>query len=259
MDAISAIGQRIAQIQSMVADPASAVAGGGIGGASSSGTAFEAALAEALSAGTGTTSGDGNSGCSVLDALGLTGSSGPGSTASSALDTLGLSGTGTTSSLLAALGLTGSSGLGLPSTASGADGGLDANGVPAALAGYGNGHIPAAALAPVGSTGVRMWQPAAQALTSLIAAARADGVTIGVTEGYRSYDEQVSLAKTKGLYSQGGLAAEPGTSEHGWGMAADLGLDATAQAWMQANASRFGFVADTPREAWHWAYHPSVA
>ena len=104
-----------------------------------------------------------------------------------------------------------------------------------------------------------MWQPAAQALTDLIAAAKADGVTVGVTEGYRPYDEQVALAKSKGLYSQGGLAAEPGTSEHGWGMAADLRLDPTAQAWMTANARRFGFVADVPRESWHWAYHPSGA
>ena len=115
------------------------------------------------------------------------------------------------------------------------------------------------ALAPVGTTGARMWQPAAQSLSDLIAAAKADGVTIGVTEGYRSYDEQVSLAKTKGLYSQGGLAAQPGTSEHGWGIAADLKLDSAGLAWMKANASRYGFVADTPRESWHWAYHPSTA
>jgi hypothetical protein len=45
----------------------------------------------------------------------------------------------------------------------------------------------------------------------------------------------------------------------GWGVAADLRLDGTALTWMRANAGRFGFVADTPRESWHWAYHPAAA
>lgn len=253
MDAISTISQRIAQIQSLVADPAQAVSGSTTGGASSSatsasGTAFEAALSEALAA--GSTDGSGTSSGSLQDLLGL-GSSGSGT---SGLAGLGLSGTGDSAALLAALGLSGAA-TGTASTT----GTLNAQGVPADLAAYGNGHIPAAALAPVGTTGARLWQPAAQALTGLIAAAKADGVTIGVTEGYRSYDEQVSLAKSEGLYSQGGLAAQPGTSEHGWGMAADLQLDGQAQAWMRANAGRFGFVADVPRESWHWAYRPSAA
>ncbi len=281
MDAISTIGQRIAQIQSLVADPAQAVSATTTGGASSasaaSGTAFAAVLAQALAA--GTSSADATSSGSLLDSLGLgssaaglTGSSG--GTGSSDLSALGLSGTaasgtalsgGGVSSLLAALGLSGVSGAsgattpGATSAAAAAGGRLDANGVPAELASYGNGRIPAAALAPVGSTGARMWQPAAQALTGLIAAAKADGVTIGVTEGYRPYDEQVSLAKSEGLYSQGGLAAVPGTSEHGWGLAADLRLDGPALTWMRANAGRFGFVADVPRESWHWAYHPASA
>lgn len=46
----------------------------------------------------------------------------------------------------------------------------------------------------------------------------------------------------------------PGTSPHGWGMAVDLDLNAQAQSWMRANAGRFGFVEDTPREPWHWVY-----
>jgi D-alanyl-D-alanine carboxypeptidase len=60
----------------------------------------------------------------------------------------------------------------------------------------------------------------------------------------------------KGLYSQGGLAAKPGTSEHGWGMATDLDLNNKAQAWMRANGEKYGFVENTPREPWHWAYKP---
>ena len=82
-------------------------------------------------------------------------------------------------------------------------------------------------------------------------------VTIGINETYRPYEEQVQLAETKGLYSKGGLAAKPGTSEHGWGIAADLQLNGAAQAWMQRNAPSYGFKADVAGESWHWAYHPA--
>ncbi|MEV0136456.1 M15 family metallopeptidase [Dactylosporangium sp. NPDC050688] len=119
---------------------------------------------------------------------------------------------------------------------------------------YDNGRIPAAALAEVGSTGHRLAAPAAAAMEALLRRAQADGVTIGITDSYRGYDEQVDLARRKGLYSQGGLAAKPGTSDHGWGLAVDLDLDAKAQAWMRANAGRFGFTEDTPREPWHWKF-----
>lgn len=148
----------------------------------------------------------------------------------------------------AAAGTTGTSATAATSTA------RDADGVPLALAGYGNGKIPAAALHEVGSTGHRLWAPAADALESLIADAARDGVTIGITDSYRSYEAQVDVAARKGLYSQGGLAAVPGTSDHGWGMAVDLKLDDAAQSWMRANGGRYGFVEDTPREPWHWAY-----
>ncbi|MER7008748.1 M15 family metallopeptidase [Dactylosporangium sp. NPDC000555] len=129
-----------------------------------------------------------------------------------------------------------------------------AEGVPVELARYGNGRIPETALHPVGGTGHRLWAPVATALEALMRAARQDGVTIGITDSYRPYAEQVDLVKRKGLYSQGGLAARPGTSDHGWGLAVDLDLDAKAQAWMRANAGRFGFAETTPREPWHWAY-----
>lgn len=140
------------------------------------------------------------------------------------------------------------------SASAAADTARDADGVPVALAGYGNGRIPAEALHEVGSTGHRLWAPAADALERLIADAARDGVTVGITDSYRSYEAQVDVAARKGLYSQGGLAAVPGTSDHGWGMAADLKLDDAAQSWMRANGGRYGFVEDTPREPWHWAY-----
>ncbi|MDT4991283.1 MAG: zinc D-Ala-D-Ala carboxypeptidase [Actinoplanes sp.] len=134
--------------------------------------------------------------------------------------------------------------------------GLNSQGIPADLAAYGNGKVPASALEQVGATGQRLWAPAAEALTRLTVDAKAAGVTIGITDSYRSYAAQVDLAQRKGLYSQGGLAARPGTSEHGWGLAADLDLNGPALTWMRANAGRYGFDDDVARESWHWAYKP---
>ena len=124
---------------------------------------------------------------------------------------------------------------------------LNSKGIPIELVGYGNGKIPANALEKVGTTNHKLWAPAAQSLTRMIADAEKDGVKIGITDSYRPYAEQVDLAERKGLYSQGGLAAKPGTSDHGWGLAVDLDLNAGAQAWMRANAARYGFTENTPR------------
>ena len=134
---------------------------------------------------------------------------------------------------------------------------LDASGVPRGLLRYGNGKVPTDALGGIAGTNHRLWTPAARSLEALRAAAARDGVTIGITDSYRTYESQVSLAERKGLYSQGGLAAKPGTSDHGWGIATDLRLDGKAQTWMRANAGAYGFVEDTPREPWHWGYHPT--
>ncbi len=164
--------------------------------------------------------------------------------------TTGTSGTAFAQALALAQG-TATTGTGATAASTGARG---ADGVPVELAAYGNGKIPASALAEVGDTGHRLWAPAAESLERLRTDAARDGVTIGITDSYRSYASQVDVAARKGLYSQGGLAAVPGTSDHGWGMAADLDLDDAAQSWMRANAGRYGFVEDTPREPWHWAY-----
>jgi zinc D-Ala-D-Ala carboxypeptidase len=128
---------------------------------------------------------------------------------------------------------------------------------PAELVGYGNGQIPSEALAPLGVGSHRLWAPAATAFQQMSAAAAADGVTIGVTDSYRSYDSQVDLARRKGLYSQGGLAATPGTSNHGWGLALDLDLDDQAQSWMREHGWQYGFVESVPREPWHFEYRPA--
>lgn len=134
---------------------------------------------------------------------------------------------------------------------------VDAKGVPIELQAYGNGRVPAEALSTISGTSQRLWAPAARSFEAMQAAAAAEGVTIGVTDSYRTYESQVDLVARKGLYSQGGLAAAPGTSMHGWGVATDLRLDASAQAWMRSNAGRYGFVENVAREPWHWQYKPT--
>ena len=131
---------------------------------------------------------------------------------------------------------------------------IGTDGIPTDLAAYGNGKVPRDALAPVGTTGHRLWAPASASLEGLLTAAKADGVDIGITDSYRSYESQVDVAERKGLYSEGGLAAKPGTSDHGWGMSVDLRLDGPALAWMRANGASHGFAEDVPREPWHWTF-----
>ena len=91
-------------------------------------------------------------------------------------------------------------------------------------------------------------------------AAAAEGITLRVTDTYRSYDEQVDLVARKGLYSEGGYGATPGTSNHGWGLALDADVnDPAVMSWMRTNAHRFGFVEAVPREPWHWEFRPTQA
>ena len=125
---------------------------------------------------------------------------------------------------------------------------------PAELRAYGNGKIPAGALTEIGVGSHRLYGPAAESFKRMMADAKAAGVDVGVTDSYRSYEQQVDLAERKGLYSQGGLAATPGTSNHGWGLSLDLDLGSEALAWMRANGEKYGFVEDVPREPWHWTY-----
>ena len=75
---------------------------------------------------------------------------------------------------------------------------LNAKGVPTTLAGYGNGRIPESALAPLTGSSERMWAPAAQHLNDLLADAKKAGVSISITDAYRSYDDQVAHRQTKG-------------------------------------------------------------
>lgn len=271
MDAVAAVSERIAQIRSQIASASLLATGRGPGGVLGTPTgtpgsgaaggswspadggfdaALQSAVAEAgvsrVTGGTAAAAG-GPQGFTMLGRAAPAWWENPTAVAS-------LAGVAATPSATAA----GPSGAGTTAAVGGGRALVDAKGVPVELKAHGNGRIPASALSPVGGLdGHRLWTPAARSLEALRAAAARDGVRIGVTDSYRPYDVQVDLVRRKGLYSQGGLAAVPGTSDHGWGIAVDLDLDSKAQAWMRTHAGRFGFVEDVPREPWHWAYRPT--
>lgn len=130
-----------------------------------------------------------------------------------------------------------------------------------------NGELPNADLEPIPvlptESGERhsLNPVAADAYAKMVAAAKADGIEWGITDSYRPLKVQKRLVKEKGLYSQGGLAAAPGTSNHGWGSAVDLdfkkGSGNAAHKWLKNNAEKFGF-STIPREPWHWEHKESA-
>lgn len=87
------------------------------------------------------------------------------------------------------------------------------------------------------------------------------GTPLCVTDSYRSYAAQVDVFKRKPT-----LAAVPGRSQHGWGLAVDLGCGAQRfgtemDRWLRANAGQFGWYhpswADpggSKPEPWHWEF-----
>ncbi len=130
--------------------------------------------------------------------------------------------------------------------------------VPPELAGFGNGQLPVSSLTQLADRGHRLYAPAAASWDQVVAAARANGLELRITDSYRSYDDQVELASFKGLYQNGGLAAVPGTSNHGWGLAVDADVgDPAVMAWLRANGPRFGWVESVPREPWHLEFRPN--
>lgn len=120
-----------------------------------------------------------------------------------------------------------------------------------------NGNLDVTTLVSIGG-GHSLRGDAATAYLQMVNSARLSGISWSVTDSYRDYNTQSRLAQEKGLYSQGGLAAYPGTSNHGWGLAVDLGSGANIAGtpqnnWLVAYASSFGFFT-IPGEPWHWEY-----
>jgi LAS superfamily LD-carboxypeptidase LdcB len=132
------------------------------------------------------------------------------------------------------------------------------------VSGYSNGHIPESALCPLwGAPGHRLRADAAAAFNRMSKAYAAHfGAPICVTDSYRSYAQQERVYAEKP-----GLAARPGTSNHGWGLATDLcgGIETDGTAtntWLRQNAGRFAWFHPSwgdpggsgPYEPWHWEY-----
>jgi LAS superfamily LD-carboxypeptidase LdcB len=162
--------------------------------------------------------------------------------------------------------------------------------MPASLAGQSNGKIAADRLVDTpgqaGGPTVRMCRPAYRAWRAMEAAARSAGHILKTTsfyDSYRPFSVQDSIFRTRyrivgwdsGLWYDGNwwvikagyaVAAVPGTSNHGWALALDLGeekdgdtgtesIDSGTVDWLVRNAERFGFSAELQSEPWHWRYY----
>lgn len=133
----------------------------------------------------------------------------------------------------------------------------------ASLRGYENGQVPSSALCGVSFDAAALLRcDAAEALDALDAAFAARfGTHLSVSDSYRSYSAQVACRAAKGS-----LCATPGTSNHGMGVAVDLGGSVqsfgTAQhQWMRENAPAFQWTlpewaraTGSKPEPWHWEY-----
>jgi zinc D-Ala-D-Ala carboxypeptidase len=128
---------------------------------------------------------------------------------------------------------------------------------------YRNGQWPAAARCPLyAAPGQSLRRTAALAFNGMSSAYQAQtGSALCVTDGYRSYAEQVAVRRARPR-----LAARPGTSEHGLGLAVDLcggvqSFGTPAYLWMKRHAALYGWFHPgwaEPRggkpEPWHWEF-----
>jgi len=122
----------------------------------------------------------------------------------------------------------------------------------------------------------------ADAFLDMRAAAKKDGITISIASGFRSpYDSlntkssngvQVSSSSQQSLYNaylsgKGNLAAKPGKSNHGNGIALDIqtgsrakgSLDTSVYKWLVRNSWKYGFVRGVAKEEWHYEYLPKIS
>jgi hypothetical protein len=132
-----------------------------------------------------------------------------------------------------------------------------------------NGRLPGAMLATIPGTARRLRVDLVPQTAAMMRAFRDHfGRELYITDGYRTYEEQVILRLNKGNW-----AAVPGQSNHGWGQALDLGsrvnIEGSAEyLWMKRNGPTFGWThpwwaennnpSDGQQEPWHWegAYVP---
>ncbi|MGC4941388.1 peptidoglycan DD-metalloendopeptidase family protein [Kribbella sp. DT2] len=143
---------------------------------------------------------------------------------------------------------------------------LATGGTSVGWGGYSNGMIPASKLCDITSNHSLRCDAATAYLGLASAYQKRFGKTLCITDSYRSYSSQVDLYGRKPS-----LAALPGTSNHGWGLAVDLcgGIEnfGTVQhQWMLQNAPRFGWIhpdwakqGGNREEPWHWEFGNSTS
>lgn len=133
----------------------------------------------------------------------------------------------------------------------------------ASLEEYANGRVPEDALCALGFASKHQLRcDASEALDRLNASyLAAFGANLTVTDSYRSYAAQVACSRSKGR-----LCAAPGTSNHGRGVAVDLGsgierFGSKQHVWMVNHAGEFGWTlpdwasrSGSKPEPWHWEF-----
>ena len=130
----------------------------------------------------------------------------------------------------------------------------------------GNGQLTSAELCALWTSGHSLQADAAVSFIALNDAFRVRfGTDMCLTDSYRTIGSQRSVAIRKP-----GLAASPGKSMHGWGLAVDICSGTYRPSaqwnWLKVNGPIFGW--DNPAwarrggsgayEPWHWEYFPIV-
>jgi D-alanyl-D-alanine carboxypeptidase len=126
----------------------------------------------------------------------------------------------------------------------------------------------------VNRKGLLLRAAAAEALETMAAAAKAEGITLIASSAYRSYDYQAEVyarnVRESGQETADRESSRPGYSQHQTGLAVDFGSidDSFAQTragrWILDNGSRFGWSLSFPDgyeavtgyrwESWHYRY-----
>lgn len=168
--------------------------------------------------------------------------------------------------------------------------------VPDPVRASGNGTLPPSWLRSFDGTtrtDYKLFAPVSYAMQAMhLAAWDEAGIKFATTGRYRSYARQEALflerftpgpfdptvhrtkpstvrrvwAGKEWFLKRGmAMAATPGTSNHGWGIADDIcELDANGNiisltdrglTWLRGDAHRFGFALDTWEERWHWHWY----
>ena len=123
---------------------------------------------------------------------------------------------------------------------------------PRATSGYRNGRKSQMEVITVSGAEVEI--QTAQAFVEMRAAAAERGIDLWIQSGFRTRAEQAVLYRAwkKG---RGNKAARPGHSNHQSGRALDIAVFSPgALAWLNGNATRFGFKRTVRGEPWHWEY-----